>query len=52
MQIKQAQSAPSEPAMCWDCDAQGISFFSQETDNVVSILIPPNYVLRGHSNNS
>lgn len=53
MQIKQAQSAPSEPAMlCWDRDAQGTSFFSQETDNVVSILIPPNHVLRGHSNNS
>lgn len=43
MQIKQAQSAPSEPAMlCWARDAQGISFFSQETDNVVSILITPN----------
>lgn len=53
MQIKQAQSAPSEPAMlCWARDAQGISFFSQETDNVVSILITPNYVLQGHSNNS
>lgn len=53
MQIKQAQSAPSELAMlCWARDAQGISFFSQETDNAVSILISPNYVLQGHSNNS
>lgn len=48
MQIKQTQSAPSEPAtLCWARDSQGISFFSQETDNVVSILITPNIYCEG-----
>lgn len=38
--------------LCIACDAQESSFFSQEGDNVVSILIIPNYVLREHSKNS